>query len=218
LPKREKNREKNKKIKLFFIATVIYTCKDKLYCFFLKPSEMNPLEIIKKYYKEDSDIYNILIDHSSSVVRKALSIAKDHPELNIDAQFVHEAGMLHDIGIFMTYAPSIECFGQYPYIAHGYLGSDLLQKEGYPRHALVCERHTGAGLSLNEIIEQELPLPHRDMTPISIEEQLVCFADCFYSKTHLGKERSVEKAKSKMIKYGERSVRQFDNWCSLFLN
>ena len=79
---------------------------------------MNPIEIIKKHYTENSPLYNILIDHSTDVTRKALQIAENHPELNIDKQFVSEAGMLHDIGIFMTYAPSIECYGEHPYMAH----------------------------------------------------------------------------------------------------
>lgn len=178
---------------------------------------MNPIDIIKKYYEESSSLYNILINHSSDVTKKALDIAKKHPELNIDMHFVREAGMLHDIGIFMTNAHSIDCYGKYPYIAHGYLGSELLQKEGLSKHALVCERHTGAGLTLDEIIEQKLPLPHRDMMPVSIEEKVICFADCFFSKTHLGEEKSIETIKNKLAKFGERSVLQFTEWCDLFL-
>ncbi len=178
---------------------------------------MNPIDIIKKYYEESSSLYNILINHSSDVTKKALDIAKKHPELNIDMHFVREAGMMHDIGIFMTNAHSIDCYGEYPYIAHGYLGSELLQKEGLPKHALVCERHTGAGLTLEEIIEQKLPLPHRNMMPISIEEKVICFADCFFSKTNLGEEKSIETIKGKLAKFGERSVRQFTEWCELFL-
>lgn len=178
---------------------------------------MNPIDIIKKYYEESSSLYNILINHSSDVTRKALEIAKRHPELNIDVQFVREAGMLHDIGIFMTKAPSIDCYGQYPYLAHGYLGSELLQKEGLPKHALVCERHTGTGLTLEEIIAQDLPLPHRDMTPVSIEEQVICFADCFFSKTALGEEKGIDIIKNKLAKFGDRSVAQFTKWCGLFL-
>jgi len=178
---------------------------------------MNPLEIIKKYYTPDTRLYTILIDHSSSVAQKALSISKSHPELDIDEKFVKEAAMLHDIGIFMTNAPGIYCFGNNPYIAHGCLGSDLLKKEGYPLHALVCERHTGAGLTLEEIIDQNLPVPHRDMMPISIEEQVICFSDCFFSKTHLGEEKTVERVAKSLSKYGERSVIQFQKWCELFL-
>lgn len=178
---------------------------------------MNPIDIIKKYYEESSSLYNILMNHSSDVTKKALDIAKKHPELNVDIQFIREAGMLHDIGVFMTNAPFIDCYGEYPYIAHGYLGGELLQKEGLPRHALVSERHTGVGLTAQEIIAQKLPLPHRDMIPISIEEKLICFADCFFSKTHLGEEKPIELIKSKLAKFGDRSVKQFTEWCELFL-
>jgi uncharacterized protein len=178
---------------------------------------MNPINIIKKYYTENSKLYNILISHSTDVTNKALEIAKNHPELDINTQFVSEAGMLHDIGIFKTNAPSIECYGENPYMTHGYLGSELLQTEGYPLHALVCERHTGAGLTLNEIIEQGLPVPHREMMPLSIEEKVICFADCFFSKTHLSLEKTPEDIKRKLSKFGERSVNQFDEWCKLFL-
>ena len=75
---------------------------------------MNPIDIINKYYEQNSNLYNILINHSSDVTKKALDIARNHPELNINIQFVREAGMLHDIGIFKTNAPSIDCHGEYP--------------------------------------------------------------------------------------------------------
>lgn len=178
---------------------------------------MNTLAIIEKYYIKDSELYNILVQHSTDVTNKALSIAANHPELNIDSKFVSEAGMLHDIGIFMTNAPSIKCFGIEPYLAHGYLGREIVEKSGYPLHALVCERHTGTGLSLEEIIENKLPLPHRDMRPMSIEEKLICFADCFFSKTCLEEERPIEKVRQSLSKFGEASVRQFDRWCAIFL-
>lgn len=178
---------------------------------------MNPLNIINKYYKRDGGLYHILISHSTDVTNKALDIAQRHPELNIDTEFVKEAGMLHDIGIFKTNAPSILCFGSEPYITHGNIGSIILQEEGFPKHALVCERHTGAGLTLAEIIEKDLPIPHREMMPISIEEQVICFADCFFSKTHLNEEKSIESIRYKLAKFGDRSVVQFDAWCKLFL-
>jgi uncharacterized domain HDIG len=178
---------------------------------------MAPLEIIKEYYPEHSKGYNILVDHSISVTEKALSLAKKHPEMKLDLTFVYEAAMLHDIGIFKTNAPEIYCFGEYPYICHGYLGAELLNKKGYPRHALVCERHTGTGLSLEEIKNRELPLPHRDMMPVSLEEQLICFADKFFSKSKPEKEKSPDKIRKSLSKHGIGSVKRFDNWCRLFL-
>ena len=84
-------------------------------------------------------------------------------------------------------------------------------------HALVCERHTGAGMSLQSIIEQDLPIPHRDMVPVSMEEQVICFADKFFSKTHLDREKSVEKALKSISRYGEDGVIRFKHWCECFL-
>ena len=141
---------------------------------------MIPVDIIKKYYQKESDLFNILLEHSFSVADKALYIAQQHPEMELDRKFIYEAAMLHDIGIFKTNAPDIYCFGEYPYLCHGFLGSDLLKDEGFPLHALVCERHTGTGLSLENIVKNDLPVPHRDMLPVSLEEQLICFADKFY--------------------------------------
>lgn len=178
---------------------------------------MNPIEIIDKYYLPDTEQRHILLKHSFSVSQKALKIVDAHPELPIDRTFVEEAALLHDIGIFQTHAPDIHCFGSRPYICHGYLGADLLRKEGYHRHALVCERHTGAGLSLQEVIEQQLPVPHREMIPVSLEEQVICFADKFFSKTRLEEEKTVEKARKSIAKYGKEGLIRFDRWCSLFL-
>ena len=178
---------------------------------------MDALGIIDKYYPEDNELKRILLTHSRSVADKALWIADRHPELNLDRQFLEESALLHDIGVFLTNAPGIHCFGEHPYICHGTLGSQLVLREGYPRHALVCERHTGAGLSLKSILEQELPVPHREMVPISLEEQVVCFADKFFSKTHLDREKSVEKALKSISKYGEEGIIRFNKWCETFL-
>ena len=178
---------------------------------------MKPLDIIKKYYPESSDAFRILVTHSRSVADKALALARLHPEMNLDLTFIEEAAMLHDIGIFLCNAPDIDCHGEADYICHGYLGADLMRKEGFPLHALVCERHTGAGLSLKEIFRQQLPIPHREMLPVSMEEQVICFADKFYSKTHLDREKTVEGARKSIAKYGEEGLSRFNCWCELFL-
>lgn len=178
---------------------------------------MDVLAIINKYYPEDNELKHILLTHSRSVADKALWIADRHPELHLDRQFLEEAAMLHDVGIFLTDAPGIHCFGTHPYICHGYLGSELMQREGFSRHALVCERHTGAGMSLQSIIEQQLPVPHRDMVPVSMEEQVVCFADKFFSKTHLDREKTVEKALKSISRYGQDGIIRFNHWCECFL-
>ena len=178
---------------------------------------MDCLAIIDQYYPQGSKARDILLTHSECVTHKALQIADKHPELKLDRTFIQEAAMLHDIGIVKCDAPGIQCFGTEPYIKHGIIGADMLRAAGYPKHARVCERHTGAGLSLEGIIAQDLPVPHREMVPVSLEEQAICFADKFYSKTHLEKEKSVEKARKSLERYGEEGVRRFDNWCEQFL-
>ena len=174
------------------------------------------LSIITRYYLPGTPLYDTLMRHSQSVCDKALQLASRHPELGIDTDFVAEAAMLHDIGIFMTEAPKIFCVGSHRYIEHGYLGAELMRREGLPRHALVCERHTGTGISLEQILEQNLPLPHRDMRPVSIEEQLICYADKFYSKSHLDQELTIDQARAKLVRFGDSSVERFDEWVGKF--
>lgn len=173
--------------------------------------------IIDKYYNDNRELKEILLTHSHSVAQRALQIVDAHPELGADRDFIEQAAMTHDIGIFLTDAKPIHCYGEHKYICHGYLGADLMRKEGYERHALVCERHTGAGISLKAIVENNLPIPHREMIPISIEEQIICFADKFYSKTKLNKTKTVEEALKSISKYGEEGVARFNSWCKIFL-
>lgn len=131
---------------------------------------INPLDIIRKYYTLDSLAGQSLLIHSQLVRDKAQALAIRHPEMDLDIPFIQEAAMLHDIGIFLTNAPDIGCFGEHPYICHGYLGADLLRAEGLPRHALVCERHTGAGISLEMIKENHLPLPCGICSPLHLKK------------------------------------------------
>ena len=173
--------------------------------------------VIDKYYSDNPPLKSLLLLHSTLVARKALAIVDSHPDLGADRGFVEEAAMLHDIGIFLTDAAPIHCFGKFHYLCHGYLGADLLRGEGLPRHALVAERHTGTGLTLKQILERDLPLPHRDMAPVSIEEKIVCFADKFFSKTRPEEEKTVEQAENSLAKFGQEGVEIFSGWCRMFL-
>lgn len=176
---------------------------------------MNYLSIIDKYYKKGA-LRDLLIEHSEAVTRRALAIAAAHPELNIDARFVEEAAMLHDIGIISCDAPGICCHGQEPYIRHGIIGARMMRAEGYPKHARVCERHTGAGISREEIIRQKLPLPLQSFLPETIEEQLICYADKFYSKSKPHRVKTVEQAEHSLMKFGNDGVERFRRWAAMF--
>jgi len=173
-----------------------------------------PYQIIEKYYPKDSRAAEILVIHSEAVARKAAIIAgylNLSPELST---FIQEASMLHDIGIIFTHAPDIGCHGEYPYICHGFKGHDLLVEEGLPHHALVCERHTGAGLTIKDIDNQHLPLPRRMMVPVSLPERIIAYSDKFFSKNpdRLQQERSFEEVLSSMRRFGPQKAAIVTEW------
>lgn len=179
---------------------------------------MNPIEIIDEYYSPSSDLHSILVTHSKLVADKALEIAKNASHFEPDLQFIEEAAMLHDIGIFLTNAPQIGCHGDVPYIYHGYLGGKILKSKGLERHARVCECHPGTGISIDAIKKHHLDLPERDMLPVTIEEKIICFADKFYSKkpNSLSKEISIEKIIHTLNSYGKEQAPTFESWIELF--
>ena len=179
---------------------------------------MNPLDIIAEFYEPGSESFQILVRHGEQVANKAVEIAMKVPHLKPNLNFINEAAMMHDVGIFETNTPELGCSGKHPYVCHGYLGREVLEKKGLSQHALVCERHVGIGITAEEIKLNNLPLPQRDMVPISIEEQIICFADKFFSKN--GKmdrcEKSVEDILNALRRYGPDKVERFQNWMQLF--
>ncbi|QTA87608.1 HD domain-containing protein [Desulfonema magnum] len=178
----------------------------------------NPIDIISEFYKPGSKAYEILVQHSEHVAQKALDAAAKVSHLNPDLKFIEEAAMLHDIGIFMTNAPGLGCTGQHPYICHGFLGRVILEKKGLPKHALVCERHVGVGITVKDIKARHLPLPVYDMVPISTEEQIVCYADKFFSKNRdsVASEKSVDDIKRELEPFGQDKITKFQSWRELF--
>ena len=194
---------------------------------------MNYQDIIDEYYPEDGDLKRLLLKHSRQVADRSIEISNRHPELRIDREFVEEAAMLHDIGIRWCDAPGICCNGTEPYIRHGLIGGELLRHKGLVRHAQVCERHTGTGLTREQIERQQLPLPLPPPTsqngsgyaptaddepyvPHELEEKVVCYADKFYSKSHPERVLTVAQAAQSLERFGHRGVRIFLEWAAMF--
>jgi uncharacterized protein len=177
---------------------------------------MDTLNLINKYYPSDSPVYSTLLEHSRLVVKKCIEIAEAVSFLSPDIQFIKEAAMLHDIGIIFTKAPAIGCYGEKDYICHGYIGRELLEKEGLPAHALVCERHVGVGLSISEVKLHNLPIPVRDMLPFTLEEKIICYADKFFSKDSPGLEKTLEQVRKETGKYGAEMLKRLDEMTAMF--
>jgi len=177
---------------------------------------VNTLEIILEFYRLGTRLYDIFMDHAEAVTARALSVAERRPHLSPDLEFIEQAAMLHDIGIVFTRAKGLGCRGDAPYVRHGVLGRKLLEDRGYHRHGLVCERHVGVGISKADIQHQKLPLPLRDMCPVSIEEQIICYADKFFSKNGNNRPKSIQAILNTLSSYGPDKDKIFLAWVERF--
>ena len=95
--------------------------------------------------------------------------------LDIDTDLVRAGALLHDIGVYRLDLAA--------YVRHGVLGHALLQELGFPEE--ICRfasRHTGVGITRDDVLRQALPIPLDDYVPRTPEEELVMYADKFHSK------------------------------------
>jgi uncharacterized protein len=175
---------------------------------------MDTSGLLKKYFIGNGQSFEIVFEHSRMVADKALRIARDLNDPLLDLRFIEEAAMLHDIGVSLTHAPKIGCNGKAPYLSHGFLGREILDAEGFHAHALVCERHIGVGITVEDIERQQLQIPKREMSPVSLAEKIICFADLFYSKRPglLQREKTVAQVKENLARHGEQKVAIFESW------
>ena len=132
--------------------------------------------------------------------------------------------MLHDIGILHCHAPKILCTGSEPYLAHGILGARMLRGYGAAHgmgvalepFARICERHTGSGITAQEVRLQQLPIPERDYLPETVAEEVICLADKFFSKSGDMQEKTLERVRRSMAKFGSGPAERFEALCRLF--
>ena len=171
--------------------------------------------LIDKYYPVGSLRRDIYLRHCRSVADLAVEIAEAR-RLPLSKDEIVTAAM-HDIGIFLTDAPGIGCEGDAPYILHGILGAKLLRDEGFDeKYARVAELHTGAGISADEVVSQNLPLPVRDYMPETLLEKLICYADKFYSKSGEMKKKPLTAVRASMAKISAGSLNRFDRLDGMF--
>jgi len=190
-------------------------------------AESAALDIIDRFYAAgDPELKRMLLKHSFQVLGKAREIMSDpaNDRMVLDPGVVTAGSLLHDVGISKCHAPDIYCFGTEPYIAHGIIGGELLRELGRRNgteaemevFARICERHTGTGLSAEDIRRQHLPLPERDFRPETPEEKLICLADKFYSKSGTMEEKKPERILRSMEKFGPETIARWHELCREF--
>jgi uncharacterized protein len=103
--------------------------------------------------------------------------------LGADLRLMRAGALLHDVGVYRLYDDAGR-LDQARYIWHGLLGYELLRDEGLPE--ALCRfavRHTGVGITREDVRRQGLPLPPADYVAETTEETLVMYADKFHTKT-----------------------------------
>ncbi len=177
---------------------------------------LDVIGILGRYF--EGEALATMVTHGRVVADLALAVGREASLTDEECTFIEEAALLHDIGVCGVAAPEIGALGPHPYIMHGILGREILEREGLARHALVCERHIGVGLTITDIIDQQLPLPCRDMAPRTTAEEIICFSDLFFSKKpgRLEQRKSAEQVREKLSFLGREKVQIFDIWMARY--
>lgn len=179
---------------------------------------MNYWQIIHRYIPPDSAAYGLYTIHVSLVTAKALRLARKLNLKPVQLQFIEEASMLHDIGICRVDDPQIYCHGELPYISHVTEGAKILRHHGLEKHAQVAETHTGVGMLATDIKTRNIPIPARDYIPQTIEEEIISWADLFYTKLpdKLWQEKSLPEVKESIVIYGTWYQQRFEEMKNQF--
>ncbi|MFF0203847.1 HD domain-containing protein [Streptomyces sp. NPDC005017] len=140
------------------------------------------IRALHEKYAPTQEAFDAVHTHCEIVWNVAQSLI-DAAGLTVDADLVRTGCLLHDIGVYHLYDAQGH-LDYKSYVRHGVLGHEMLAKENLPeRVRRFCSCHTGVGLTREDIVAQDLPLPRRDFLPETAEERLVMYADKFHSKT-----------------------------------
>ena len=182
---------------------------------------MNEKKIYKLHQKYSRGInQEIILDavwgHSLIVKDIALQLIKNLKRRNIriNERLVEIGCLVHDLGCYQAY----EFYGRNEgsYIQHGVKGYEILKKEGFGEEiARMATVHLGVGLLKENVIANKLPLEEKDYIPMTLEEELVAYADNFHSKSG-PKFDSFEDSRKKLANLWPESVVIFDRFKKKF--
>ncbi|MBT1181349.1 HD domain-containing protein [Bifidobacterium sp. CP2] len=137
------------------------------------------------------------------------------PSRLIDEHLVTIGGLLHDIGTYRvlkhdgTDGEPLKFAGK-KYIKHGLLGYEYLLENGVDEEiAQFARNHTGVGLTREDVIRQELPLPPADYVPVNLEQETVMVADKYNSKSLPPKFVTAASYTRRAARFGEENKRRW---------
>jgi len=155
----------------------------------MKQSDIYKLHQKYAHGKYKKEMLEIGWTHSLIVKNIAMQIAdkleKDYG-IKTDKKLIEIGALIHDIGFYQYFDDDYKI--KKNYVDHGKTGYEILIKEGASqKRARFALTHVGVGIGKN--------------IPISLEEEIVCYADNFHSKGHPGF-NNFENSLEEMNKFG----------------
>lgn len=161
-------------------------------------------------------VFELVFIHCQIVAEIALQLA-DSSGAKVDRQIVRAGCLLHDIGVYPLFDASGKEIDPSQYITHGTRGEEILRGEALPEALCrFASHHTGAGITKEQIINSNLPLPHKDYLAETTEEELVMYADKFHSKTAPPVFNSHDYYLNYVSRFGTDSVKSFEQLTAKF--
>lgn len=141
-----------------------------------------------KYMAGDfPDIYFDLIWTHSEIIRKISLIIADNLEktrnIEVDREIIEIGAMVHDIGYYHCYDDELNVDCKTLPILHGFKGAEILKGEGFPESwQRFCLVHSATGFTKEDVAREKMPVAADDYLPITIEEEIVTYADKYHTK------------------------------------
>lgn len=133
------------------------------------------IRALHREYAPTREAFELVHEHCRIVCDLAVQVVKSN-EIAVDVDLIRAGALLHDIGVYRLDGSA--------YIRHGVLGHELLRELGFPEVlSRFCSHHTGVGVSREDVVRQQLPIPLGDYLADTVEEEVVMYADKFHSKT-----------------------------------
>lgn len=148
----------------------------------MKQSDIYKLHQKYSRGKFEDELLDLIWTHSLIIRDIVLQLGKKliKKDIKINLKLAETGALVHDIGCYDCYESRP---GKSLYIQHGILGSKILEKEKCDKEiSRMAKIHLGVGLVKENILKNKLPLKKEDYIPITLEEELVAYADNFHSK------------------------------------
>jgi uncharacterized protein len=156
------------------------------------------------------EAYHLVWTHCEIVCAIAEQLMDGLEGHELDRDLVRAGALLHDIGVYRLYDEDGRLDGR-NYVTHGVRGAELLREEGLPDALCrICAHHTGVGISREDVLAQQLPLPPADYLATTAEERLVMYADKFHSKKTPPVFNSAESFAASILRFGADKPARFD--------